>query len=350
MRIALDVSPLENENKIRGTGFYTENLKKALEKYFPENTYAFFTQEEKLTQSVDVIHYPYFDPFFLSLPFKKSYPTIVTVHDLTPLVFPEHFPAGIKGKLKWSLQRHNLHKVDAIIADSQQSKKDIVRFTGINEHKIHVIYLAAGEQFTRIKNQESRIKEIKKRYNLPEKFVLYVGDVTWNKNLPRLLKAIKKTNIPLVMVGKALVDTNFDATNPWNADRLLIQKLSEGDNNIIRLGFVPDDDLVTLYNIATVSVMSSIYEGFGLPVLESMACGCPVITTSGGSLAEVAGNAAIFVDGYDEDSMRLGIKKVYNDLSLQKELSKKGLERAQMFSWKKVATETIDVYKKVSLR
>src|SRR3982751_6510623 len=106
MRIAIDVSPLESGHKVRGIGFYVSHLKRSLEKYFPNNIYDFFL--DKVTVAPDVFHYPYFDPFFITLPMVKKYKTVVTVHDLTPLVFSEHFPAGIKGKIKWQIQKRNL--------------------------------------------------------------------------------------------------------------------------------------------------------------------------------------------------------------------------------------------------
>src|SRR5690606_743268 len=154
----------------------------------------------KPPEDVDIIHYPYFDPFFLTLPLKKRVKTIVTVHDLTPLVFPDAFPAGIKGKLSWQVQKYSLKSASAIIADSEASKKDIIRLTGIDSNKIHVVYLAAGEEFERLQLSDTRNKELRKKYKLPENFLLYVGDVTWNKNLPRLLDAIEEANVPLVMI------------------------------------------------------------------------------------------------------------------------------------------------------
>jgi len=113
------------------------------------------------------------------------------------------------------------------------------------------------------------------------------------------------------------------------------------------LGFVSQEELVQLYNLATVFVMSSLYEGFGLPILEAMACGCPVITSKEGSIPEVAGNSAFYVDAYDMGSVASGIRKVFDDQKLQEELSKKGLERVKSFSWKEVARETLSVYESI---
>ncbi len=352
MKIAIDVTPLEDNHilghRVRGTGFYIENLKKSLLQYFPENTYIFFTRGEILHKDIDVVHYPYFEPFFLSLPFRKNSKTVVTVHDLTPLVFPDYFPAGIRGTLKWWFQKMALKKVDAIITDSQSSKRDIVRYTGISDKKITVVYLAAGQEYKQVKSSKSKIESLRGKYHLPEKFVLYVGDVTWNKNLPRLIEAVKKTNTPLVMTGKALVEKNFDIDNPWNQDLLTVQNLTKGDKQIVSIGFVPIEELALLYNIATVFVMPSLYEGFGLPILEAMCCGCPVITTKEGSLAEIGGNAVLYVDAYSIDSIAEGISRVSSNESLRKSLIKKGLEQAALFSWQATAKNTVAVYEKVN--
>jgi glycosyltransferase involved in cell wall biosynthesis len=345
MRIAIDVSPLETGHKVRGVGFYLTYLKNALLTYYPENKYVFFTG--KLKESVDIVHYPYFDPFFLSLPFSKHNKTVVTVHDLTPLVFPQHFPAGIKGNIRWQIQKRNLQRVDAIITDSNASKKDIVTIVKVPDNKVTVAHLAAGEAFRKLSNSELQLEDLRKKYNLPNKFALYVGDITWNKNLVRLVQAIQKLEIPLIMVGKAITETNFDRENPWNKDRLAFEKLTHDDKKIIKLGFLPTEDVVRLYNSATVFVMPSLYEGFGLPVIEAMQCGCPVVTTSSGSLQEVAGDAAIYVDGYRVSSIMEGIKKVFFNENLQMNMSEKSLIQAKKFTWEQTAKETIRVYEKI---
>lgn len=344
MKIAIDVSPLHSGHKVRGVGFYLKHLQSALVEYFPDNDYTFFTNSEEIPHGVDIIHYPYFDPFFLTLPWKKKVRTVVTVHDLTPLVFPDAFPAGVKGNLRWQMQKFALSRTDGIVADSEASKKDIHRFTGISNKKIHVAYLAAGEEFKRVSDAD--VYSISKKYNLPKKFLLYVGDVTWNKNLPRLFEAVNSLGIPLVMIGKALTEQDFDTSNPWNHDRITLSKLVTDNSLIMRLGFIPSEDLVAIYNAATVFVFPSLYEGFGLPVLEAMRCGTPVVTTKAGSLAEVAGDAALFVDPGSSDAIARGIEQVFTDRSLQDELSKKGYKQEEKFSWKKTASETLRVYAK----
>ncbi len=351
MKIAIDITPIKGDlqgHKVRGVGFYLEYLKRSLLQYQSEHTFVFFARGEAIDKTVDLVHYPYFEPFFITLPIFENHKRVITVHDLTPLVFPKHFPAGVKGNLSWQVQKINLKNSQRIIGDSEASQRDIAKIAGIKKEKIDVVYLAAAEEFKEKEDGSAsrrRKNELRKKYNLPEKFVLYVGDVTWNKNLPRMIEAIKKVKLPLVMVGKTLVEKKFDQKNPWNKDLVAVQKLTEDVDYIHKLGFVPTDDLVALYNCATVFVMPSVYEGFGLPILEAMQSGCPVITTKGGSLPEVAGDSAYYVDGYDMTSIANGIEKVFSTKDLQETLIKKGREQAKKFSWEKTAQQTIAAYK-----
>ena len=251
-----------------------------------------------------------------------------------------------KGALKWQLQKQLLRRVEGIITDSVHSKKDIANLVGVSAERIHVIPLAPAEHFKKI-TSENKINQILEKYKLPEKFVLYVGDVTWNKNLPRLLRALSGTDIQCVMVGKALTENNFDRSNLWNMDRVEIQALVSQNNNISLLGFLSDEELVSLYNKATAFVFPSLSEGFGLPVLEAMSCGAPVITAREGSLPEVAGDAAFYINAHNIEDIRAGIKKVFNDISLQEKLRYLGYEQVKKFSWKKTAEMTNNVYSKI---
>lgn len=350
MNIAIDIAPLKSghylQHRVRGTGFYLQNLQASLRKYYPGNKYIDFNRGDLLGRKIDVVHYPYFEPFFLSLPVFNKYKTAVTVHDLIPFVFPEEFPSGLKGKIKWQIQKFALRNARRIITDSASSKRDIVKFTGISRDKISVVYLAASDIF-KPKTNILLQRRIRAKYKLPEEFVLYVGDVTWNKNLPRLIAAVKKAKISMVMVGGALVSENTNLNNPWNKDLVQVRKLIEEDRGITALGFIPKEDLVLLYNMAAVLAIPSLYEGFGLPILEAMSCGCPVATSKAGSIPEVAGDAAFYVDPYDISSIANGIKKIFFDRELQKELSTKGFNQAKKFSWKKTAEGTVKVYESV---
>lgn len=346
MKIAIDISPLTSghflAHRVRGTGVYLTNLKDNLIKYYPENEFVFFKRGDSLPKNVDVIHYPYFEPFFRTLPIGIGSNSIVTVHDLTPLVFKSEFPAGVKGNIKWQIQKKLLKRTGAIITDSENSKKDIQKITNIAFSKIHVVYLSAADYFR--PQNDSKKKEIVRKFNLPEKFVLYVGDVTWNKNLPRLIEAINQTNEYLVIAGDAFKNKNYDHSNPWNKDLAKAQEIAEKNNKIISLGFVSNEDLAGLYCSATMLIMPSLYEGFGLPVLEAMHSGCPVITSREGSLQEVGGEAIYGIDPYDTNSIKEGIINLSLDINLRKELSEKGLIQAKKFNWEKTARETFKVY------
>lgn len=348
MKVAIDVSPISSghylAHKVRGTGFYLKNLQENLVSLYGKEDFRFFSRGEEIG-NVDIVHYPYFEPFFLSLPLKKIAKTIVTVHDLTPIVFKEDFPPGIKGNIKWRLQKKSLQNVDFIITDSKSSKKDIHEITGIDDDKIRVIYLAAAKHFKQIEELDK--KEFLSKFSLPESFILYVGDVTPNKNLPRIIEAINKTNYNLVIVGKAFANEDFDRENVWNKDLKKAKELSLGSKKIVSLGFVEDSDLVKIYNIASTLVMPSLYEGFGLPILEAMQSGCPVITSKRGSLGEVGMDAALYVDPLSVDSIASGINKVMGDANLRKSLSQAGIKNAKKFTWEKTAIETYDVYKSI---
>lgn len=339
MNIAIDVSPLKTGHKVRGVGSYVQLIKNNIEKFDNKNKYTFF--EDKAPDNVDLIHYPYFDPFFPVLPFRKKIKTAVTVHDLTPIKFKERFPSGIRGGLNWQYNKMLLKKVDTVIVDSECSKKDVEELAGVDSRKVKVVYLASDPVYKKLKTDSFK-GEIKKKLGLPDNFFLYVGDVTWNKNLPRIVEAALSADINLVLVGKAIPETNYDKNNSWNLDKKTVNSLIDKNKKIMALGFVSNEDLVKIYNLADSLLMPSLYEGFGLPVLEAMSCGCPVITSREGSLPEVGGEAVYYTDAYSTDSIKKAILKVQTDKELRADLSKKGLEQAKKFSIEKMMKDTIN--------
>lgn len=349
MKVALDISPLRtrhaSEHQVRGSGFYITNLIQSLEKYFPDNRYIYFTNEEGLKEKVDIIHIPYFEPFFLSLPLIKKQKTVVTIHDLIPIVFPNHFASGIRGTAVWHLQKILLRQIDAIMTDSIASQHDISRLTGIPKDRVSVIYLSFAWDFD--SGTSESLETVRKKYALPKQFALYVGDVTWNKNLPKILSSVLKINMPLILVGKAIKEADYDKNNPWNEDRVFVQHLLATEKNLQALGFIPTKDLKALYQLATVFVMPSLYEGFGLPILEAMRMGCPVITTKKGSLPEVAGNAAYFVNANSQEEIANAITRIRDDKELRNDLVQKGFKQAENFSWKKTTESVIASYNAV---
>lgn len=334
MKIAIDISPLKSGHQFRGIGSYTKNLIEEMQSIKADDFSVKLVESRQTPKDCDLTHYPYFDLFFLTLPLVKPRPTIITIHDVIPLVFPKQFPSGIKGKAKFQIQKFSLKSVKAVLADSQASKDDIAKYLDFPRQKIFVVPLAAGKEFKQLK--------IKKKYWLPDNFVLYVGDVNYHKNVPGLIKAFSKLDrsFNLVLVGKAFREDDLKETGQIVQ---LIKSLNL-DDRVMRLGWIPEDELVAIYNLANVYCQPSFHEGFGLPVLEAMACGVPVVAANAASLPEIAGKASVLVDPYDINSIAGGIKEA---IANRNELIKKGLVQASRFSWERTARETFRVYEKV---
>lgn len=349
--VGIDISPLHNANKVRGVGFYTERLLTEIKKLRNLEIKELKTEGEIKKWNFDVLHIPYFSPSSFTVPLVKKKPVVVTIHDLIPVKYPVHYPLGIKGGIRWEIQKFLLRRnVDFVITDSLASKYDIADLTGYPQDRIYPIYLAAGKEFKKLKVKSEKLK-IKKKYNLPEKFVLYVGDVNWNKNIPGLVKACEKIKMPLVIAGKQAIDDDYDRSHVENQDLVWLQQraksASQRNKFLILLGFVPTTDLVTIYNLATVYCQPSFDEGFGLPVLEAMVCNCPVVCTNRGSLPEVVGKAAKLVES-TVDGIAKGLEETVFDLSINRKLVNAGLKRLKEFSWRKTAEKTLFVYKLAS--
>lgn len=339
MNIAIDITPLGTDHKQRGVGRYTKNLVDALQKYESRHSYSLFTRKQKVSDNVDLVHYPYFDPFFLTLPLVKTKPTVVTVHDLIPLVFPDKFPAGIRGRMKWQIQKQSLRGAKRILTDSNSSRNDIAAIVGIKKEMIDTVYLAPDSVYHVSTNTRS----------LPKKYILYVGDVNWNKNIPGLLRAFarlktvfKQRQSSLVLVGGAFMNESLPETKEIN--RLIDAPGIE--QSVSRVGHVLNEELIKLYSGATALIQPSFYEGFGLPVLEAMACGCPVICTHVSSLKEIAGPAIrVQPDAIESiaDGMKYALSLSYD---ARKKLIKEGSRWVGQFTWEKVAKETVASYER----
>jgi len=342
MTIAFETGAAQDLNSVRGIGSYTQNLQKALTKYKQELGID-FVKKGFNSSSYDLVHYPYFDLFFHTLPLKSKTKRIVTIHDVIPLIFPDKFPAGIKGRVNLLLQKLALKNVDFVICDSQTSKGDVVKKLQVPPQKVKVVYLAAGEQFRKITNNVE-LQAVRQKYQLPDKFALYVGDVNWNKNLKGLLESVAISKVPLVMVGSALANKQLPQVK--ELDRLS-QQLGIGDL-VIKTGFVPQKDLAAIYNLSEVVVVPSFYEGFGLPVLEGMACGIPVICSQNSSLTEIGGSVAIFCDPARPADIAAKIKSTISLTATERSnLAAKCKAHSKKFSWEKTAQQTIDIYQEV---
>lgn len=305
---------------------YTKELINALTEFKPSHTYSFFTKTSQIDKRADIIHHPFFDPFFLTLPWNVSKPTVVTCHDLIPIVHAAQFPPGIRGKIKWQIQRRTItHVAQNIITDSQASKNDIERVLSYPKERIFSIPLAPRAVFRPITDKKV-LSKLKETYKLNNKFILYVGDINWNKNVPGLLNSVH--DIELICVGKAFADY------PTNK------------KSVTFLGFVPEEDLAGLYSMAEALVYPSFAEGFGFPVLEAMACGCPVVTSNVSSLVEIAG-PAIMVDPYVPEDIQRGIDTALSlSSSDRRKMIVKGFKWVKKFTWKNVVSQTISVYEK----
>ena len=340
MKVALATKNLHVDSKIRGIGVYTRELSLALSTSFPKDN--FLVADSSLTApDLDLIHYPFFDPFALTLKNHKSIPVVITIHDLIPLKYPSHYPTGIRGRLKWLRQKKAARLVDHIITDSKASKNDIVRLLPVPESRVTVIPLGSSLDKTSAKMS----RKAKEEYALPNRYLLYVGDINWNKNVVGLINTFAKLDAPtthLVLVGKTFT-ANLDIPEANNI-RDAIENSGKKDK-IHTLGYVPSHHLPAIYSHATLYVQPSWDEGFGLPVLDAMSRGCPVATSSRGSLCEVGGKSVAYFDP-DKD-----IEKVISDLLASPEdrerLSKLGLTRAKQFSWELAAKRTHEVYAQV---
>lgn len=354
MKVALNTLPILNAHKYRGIGYYTSHLLESLKKESSIEVQEFTRLAD--IRNVDIIHYPWFDLFFHTLPIKRKFPTVVTIHDVMPLIFPEHYPVGFKGKINLLLQKIALVSCRYIITDSKASKTDMARYLQIKEKKIIVIPLAADEHF-KVSRSDTKLLYIIRQYHLPDRFLLYVGDANWVKNLPfliegfhQLIKESEFEDIKLVLIGGAFLKDVENIDHPELESLKLVNKLIKQyglETRIIRPGQIKEDELVAFYNLATVYVQPSLYEGFGLPILQAFACGVPVISSDRGSLPEIGGKATVYFDPTNIKQFISVAQEILENKSLQDKLSKLGLEQAKRFSWKKVAEETKSVYLKV---
>lgn len=343
MKVAIDSFPLMSEHKNRGIGFYTKYLTYYLEQI--ENLTVISTTDVYKHPEADLVHFPYFDLFRMSLPIIKPKPTVVTIHDLTPLVLKDHFQPGIIGNLSFFYQKLSVQGISAVITDSNHSKEDIVKYLNINSERVHPIYLAPPSVF-RVISDKKELGEIRHKFNLPQKFALYIGNVNYNKNLINLTQACINANCDLVLVGKGFEDReNLD--HPELESFKTFLKKFENHNLVHILGFIEDEVLVKIINLASVLLLPSLYEGFGLPILEAQSCEIPVITSNNSSMQEIAGEGAVLVDPMDILQIKNSIKKILDKEDFRKNLILRGKENVSKYSWSKTAYKTAEVYRKV---
>jgi len=371
MRIGINASKIYDVHT--GVGRYTSNLSRSILKTDSKNDYYFYapggmsnavvdnikwTDFKKPVVSIqnntlrilweqivlpmcsrkdrlDLFHYT---DHALSLLFRKC-PIIITVHDIAYLRLPNLLNISRKVYKKNILQV-SIRKAQVIIADSYATKKDIIEYFGIKEEKIRVVHLGVESRFRPINNVENfRLKN-----KLPSKMILNVGTLEPRKNVVSLIKSFKKLKERGFKDGKLVIAGN----KGWLYEEIF-KEVGHSDlkQEILFLGVVKDEDLPLLYNCADIFVYPSLYEGFGLPPLEAMACGIPVITSNTSSLPEVIGDAGIMIDPTDINSLCDSMYVLLKDKELWNRMRNMGLERSKLFSWDNTAEKILKVYDEV---
>lgn len=393
MRIGIDIRPLQKTSRYRGIGSYLRNLVEELSLLDYETNYVFYSLKNgepfnlagygvRLLDGSDrwrehPLYRPekperchwIWDSLFLpsslksdtidvfhaneitSIPFSKrgeKYKVIVTVHDMIPFIFPEAYKSAYPFDYRIALRQGlwRLKNVDAIIVPSQTTKEDILKFIKFPPEHIKVIYEGVREDFFPLDKFESR-KGLEEKYGLCGRYILYLGGVDFRKNIGVLLRSfircIEKYRIEhsLALAGEVFKRKHLrEVVAVFES----IHKLGLGKRVKI-VGYIPEDHLNSLYSGADIFFMPSLYEGFGLPILEAMACGTPVIASNVSSIPEVAGEAAFLLNPCDIEAIADAIYAVLADNELRNSMVIKGLERVKLFTWRKMATETVAIYK-----
>lgn len=334
-----------------GLGFYTANLIFNLPKVAPEFEYKFITANRAGDLNVprrfiwDQVGFPYaahradimHQPSFSTPLMHGKNKVVVTSHDLIGLIYRDlpFWPSQYFSR--WLPFTHRF--ADHIIADSECTKRDLIHFLHIPNDKITVIYLAADPCF-QVSNDFKKIAEVKNKYKIPGDYLIHIGNLNPRKNIDFLVRSFgkiagKHPEVSLVIAGgKSWYHEKIVA----EAERLGLQQ------RVIFTGYVLEDELPALLSGAIVAPFPSLYEGFGLPPLQAMQAGVPVISSNASSLPEVVGDAGILLDPRDEDAWASSLHRVLSKPELRHELRAKGLARARQFSWERTARQTADIY------
>ncbi len=261
------------------------------------------------------------------VPFFAKHNSFVVIHDLA--YFDRHLDAYpfLDTIYMRTMIPCSLRRATGIFAVSENTKKDIIRYADCSPDKITVTYEAADSMYQHI-SDTSKLQMIRQKYNLPDSFIMYVGSLSPRKNISRLLEAFSliKTKIPHVIV--------LTGSKSWkDASVYRTMKKLNLDDRVRQLGYVEQEDMPALYNLASAYIYPSLYEGFGLPILEAMQCGCPVVASNATSIPEVAGEAAILINPLDTKAIADAIYNVLTDSTLRDKLVSSGFQQAKKFSW-----------------
>lgn len=341
---------------------------KLCESKIPNRALDFFSQVfkypkiNKFLGDIDI----FFSPHFLPVSLSKNCRRVITFHDLSFKHHPHFFSQSRKLWHFLTFPKSQAKKADKIFADSESTKEDLVDIYKINPKKIEVIYLGISEDFRPVEKNNLKLIKVRKKYKLPENFVLYFGTIEPRKNLILLISAFEILKEKFLAPGakiswKGLEGTVSRKENIFTDLKLVIAGVkgwlykdilnkvnnSKFKNDIIFTGLIDDKDKPYLYNLASAFVYPSFFEGFGFPPLEAMACGVPTIVSNASSLSEVVGSGAIMIDPYNIDELSFAIIRVLEDNELRENLIKKGLKQAKKFNWDTTAEEVLKSFKKL---
>ena len=357
MKIGIDCQSIRGS--ISGLGQYTHKLIEWLPQVDSQNEYHLFrcwknfrgkTYDRLLwencvlplkafRQKLDILHVP---AFAIPLFRKVARRIVVTIHDLIGVVFPEHL--SLPSRFYWSKWLPHINRnADLIIADSECTKGDIIRYMRVDPKKIRVIPLATNEGFCFQKN-EQEINSICLKYSIQRPFVFFLGNVEPRKNLPRLIRAFTQLKLERKIEHHLVIG----GSRSWHYPELAESYKKSGIMEYIKfINYVEENDIFALYQASDLFVFPSLYEGFGLPILEAMASGVPVITSNISSMPEVGGNAVYYVNPYSEEEIAKAVHYVLSDRSAWHELQRRGFERVRQFSWRRTAEETRRAFEEV---
>jgi glycosyltransferase involved in cell wall biosynthesis len=289
-----------------------------------------------LAGGADIFHSPDF-----TLPPLLRARSVLTVHDLTFLHYPEHAPRGLVDYLSQVVPR-SVRRANVVVADSESTRRDLIERWGTAPEKVRVVYAGVSADFSPVADPAKRA-EVCSRYGIRAPFILTVGTLQPRKNHLRLVQAFSR-----LQMGGAHPDLTLAIAggSGWQYDQVRAEVARLGPTERVRFaGFVQDADLPALYSSASVLAFPSLYEGFGLPVLEAMACGTPVVCSSASSLPEVAGDAALMVDPADTQALADAIDRALSDTGLREGMSRRGLAQAARFTWAAAAGSLLDAYR-----
>lgn len=287
---------------------------------------------EFFSGKLDVFHSPDF-----ALPPVRQARTVLTVHDLSFMRVPECSQPRLRAYLLRVVPA-SVRRADVVLADSESTRNDVIELLGVSPDRVRVLYPGVDECFERVQDIQV-LADVRRRYRLPERFVLSVGTLQPRKNLIRLIEAYARVradaDIKMVIAGGA----------GWMYEGIFRRVEELGlQSEVYFPGYVADEDLPALYSLAGLFVFPSLYEGFGLPPLEAMACGTPVITSNVSSLPEVVGEAGLMIDPQDVAALANAMKQVLSDPSLRSAMVQRGLAQARRFTWSQAAEELLQVY------